>query len=95
MNLTHRCLLIFQAGYQVGQSSFRSLAAEMNLSKSSVHRLYHRLVNRNRFPESCLWETEAGQKWLRYLVFASIFVFALQGGIGCEKLSQFFRLLRA
>jgi hypothetical protein len=66
----------------------------MNWSKSSVHRLYHRVANRNRFPESSLWETEAGQQWLGYLVVASIFVFALQGGIGCEKLSQFFRLLR-
>jgi hypothetical protein len=41
-----------------------------------------------------LWETEAGQKWLRLLVLATIFVFALQGGIGCERLSQFFQLLR-
>lgn len=52
------------------------------------------IANRNRFPESSLWESEAGQQWLRYLVVASIFVFALQGGIGCERLSQFFRLLR-
>jgi hypothetical protein len=28
------------------------------------------------------------------LVLATIFIFALQGGIGCEKLSQFFHLLR-
>ena len=41
-----------------------------------------------------MWETEAGQKWLRLLVLATIFVFALQGGIGCERLSQFFQLLR-
>jgi hypothetical protein len=94
MTLAQRCQLIFQAAYQFGQNSFRSLAAEINLSKSSVHRLYHRIASRNRFPESSLWETEAGQQWLRYLVFATIFVFALQGGIGCERLSQFFRLLR-
>jgi hypothetical protein len=51
-------------------------------------------VSRNQHPESELWETEAGQKWLRLLVLATIFVFSLQGGIGCERLSQFFQLLR-
>jgi hypothetical protein len=58
----------------------------------SIHRLYHRIRRRNQDPESELWETEAGQKWLRLLVLATIFVFAVQGGIGCERLSQFFHL---
>lgn len=94
MNLRERCQKVFQAGYQLSQTSFRSLARKTNLSKSSVHRLYHRIVNRNQHPESSLWETEAGANWLRLLVLATIFVFALQGGIGCERLSQFFHLLR-
>lgn len=79
MNLRQRCQKVFQAGYQFGQTTFRSLARKMNLSKSSVHRLYHRIVSRNQHPESELWETEAGQKWLRLLVLATIFVFSLQG----------------
>ena len=94
MNLRERCQEVFKAGYEFGKTSFRRLAKTTNLSKSSVHRLYHRIVSRNQYPESELWETEAGQKWLRLLVLATIFVFALQGGIGCERLSQFFHLLR-
>lgn len=94
MNLRERCQAVFKAGYQLGKTSFRSLAQKNNLSKSSVHRLYHRIVKRNQHPESELWESSAGQQWLRLLVLATIFVFALQGGIGCERLSQFFRLLR-
>jgi hypothetical protein len=94
MNLRQRCQAVFQAGYKVGQQTFRSLAAATKLSKSSVHRLYHRLQRRNQYPESQLWETEAGQQWLRLLVFAAVFVFALEGGIGCERLSEFFHLLR-
>ena len=94
MNLRERCQTVFQAGYQLSKTSFRSLARTTNLSKSSVHRLYHRIRRRNQHPESELWETEAGQKWLHLLVLATIFVFALQGGIGCERLSQFFHLLR-
>ena len=94
MNLRERCQAIFKAGYEFGKTSFRSLARETNLSKSSTHRLHHRIARRNQHPESELWETEAGQKWLRLLVLATIFIFALQGGIGCERLSQFFHLLR-
>ena len=94
MNLRERCQAVFKAGYQLGKTSFRSLAQKNNLSKSSVHRLYHRIKRRNQHPESELWESSAGQQWLRLLVLATIFVFALQGGIGCERLSQFFRLLR-
>ncbi|MDJ0590630.1 MAG: DUF6399 domain-containing protein [Pleurocapsa sp. MO_226.B13] len=70
------------------------MAQKTALSKSSIHRLHHRIIRRNQHPESSLWETEAGQKWLRLLVLATIFIFALQGGIGCERLSQFFHLLR-
>lgn len=94
MNLRQRCQKVFTAGYQFGRTSFRSLALKTHLSKSSVHRLYHRIVSRNQHPESELWETEAGQKWLRLLVLAAIFVFVIQGGIGCHRLSQFFHLLR-
>ena len=94
MNLRERSLAVFQAGYQLGKSSFRTLAVKTNLSKSSVHRLYHRIANRNQHPESSLWETKEGQEWLRLLVLATIFVFAFQGGIGCERLSSFFHLLR-
>lgn len=94
MNLRERCQTVFKAGYQLGKTSFRHLASKTNLSKSSIHRLHHRIVNRNQHPESSLWETKEGASWLRLLVLATIFVFALQGGIGCERLSQFFNLLR-
>ncbi len=94
MNLRQRCQAVFQAGSKFGEQTFRSLAAATKLSKSSVHRLYHRLARRNIYPESQLWETQAGQQWLRLLVLAAIFVFALEGGIGCERLSEFFHLLR-
>ena len=59
MNLRERCQEIFKAGYQFGETSFRRLAKTTKLSKSSVHRLYHRIVGRNQHPESSLWETEA------------------------------------
>lgn len=83
MNLPQRCQAVFEAGYKLGTTSFRALAAATKLSKSSVHRLYQRIQRRNQYPESPLWETQAGQQWLRLLVFAALFVFTLEGGIGC------------
>ena len=94
MNLRERCLAVFQAGYQLGKDSFRTLAVKTNLSKSSVHRLYHRIKRRNQYPESSLWESPEGVRWLHLLVLATIFIFALQGGMGCERISSFFHLLR-
>ena len=70
MNLRKRCQTVFQAGYQFGQNSFRTVAQKTNISKSSVHRLYHRIAKRNQHPESSLWETKEGQEWLRLLVLA-------------------------
>lgn len=46
MNLRERCQTVFKAGYQLGKTSFRSWAQKNNLSKSSVHRLYHRIKRR-------------------------------------------------
>jgi len=71
MNLRERCQAIFKAGYEFGKTSFRSWARSTNLSKSSTHRLHHRIARRNQHPESSLWETEAGQQWLRLLVLAT------------------------
>jgi hypothetical protein len=36
-----------------------------------------------------LWETAAGQEWLRLLVFGTIYVFGIKCGIGAETLSGF------
>ncbi len=72
MNLRQRCQAVFKAGYEFGKISFRLLAKKTKLSKSSLHRLYHRIARRNQHPESSLWETEAGHNWLRLLILSII-----------------------
>lgn len=94
MTLRQRCQQLFAVCQVAGHQSIRALAQATLLSKSSVHRLLHRIDRRNQYPESSLWETPAGQQWLRLLVIAAVFVFSLQSGVGCERLSQFFHLLR-
>ncbi|NTV87286.1 MAG: DNA-binding protein, partial [Burkholderiaceae bacterium] len=65
------------------------------LPKSSVDRHCKRLHERARqVPEAELWEQERGAQWLRVLVLAVVFVFGLKGGVGVERLSEFFHRVR-
>jgi Family of unknown function (DUF6399) len=41
-----------------------------------------------------LWETEAGEAWLRLLTFAVMYVFGMENHVGTDKLSRFFKLIR-
>jgi hypothetical protein len=59
-----------------GQQSVRCLAERTGLSKSSVHRHLQAINRRDCYPESSLWETEAGRNWLIRLVVATLFVLA-------------------
>jgi hypothetical protein len=90
MGLWAKSLLIFNAIRQHGKQSVRRLAERTGLSKSSVHRHLQAINRRDRYPESSLWETEAGRTWLLRLVVATLFVFGLKRGVGAETLSEFF-----
>jgi Family of unknown function (DUF6399)/IclR helix-turn-helix domain len=90
MGLWTKSVLIFNAIRKHGTQSVRYLAERTGLSKSSVHRHLQAVNRRNRYPESSLWETEAGRTWLLRLVVATLFVFGLKRGVGAETLSEFF-----
>jgi hypothetical protein len=94
MGLWAKSVVIFKAIREHGQQSIRSLADRTGLSKSSVHRHLQAMDRRDRYPESSLWETEAGRTWLIRLVVATLFVFGLKRGVGAETLSAFFGHLR-
>ena len=84
-----KSIVIFNAIREYGQQSIRSLADRTGLSKSSVHRHLQAMGRRDRYPESSLWETEAGRTWLIRLLVATLFVFGLKRGVGAETLSEF------
>lgn len=77
-----------------GKQSCRKLGIQLELSKSSVHRHLQARERRNQHPASCLWETEAGQAWLRRLYFGVLYCFGLGHNIGAEKLSAFFKVIQ-
>src|SRR5215218_56822 len=94
MGLWAKSVVIFNSIREHGKQSIRSLADRTGLSKSSVHRHLQAIDRRDRYPESSLWETEAGRTWLIRLVVATLFGFGLKRGVGAETLSEFFSRLR-
>jgi hypothetical protein len=94
MGLWAKSIAIFNAIREHGKQSIRSLADRTGLSKSSGHRHLQAMDQRDRYPESSLWETEAGRAWLIRLVVATVLVFGLKRGVGAETLSEFFGRLR-
>jgi hypothetical protein len=90
MGLWSKSVLIFNSIREHGKQSIRHLARHTGLSNSSVHRHLQAINRRDRYPESSLWETEAGRHWLIRLVVATIFIFGLKRGVGAETISEFF-----
>ena len=89
-----KSVVIFNSLREYGKQSIRSLAERTGLSKSSVHRHLQAMDRRERYPESPLWETEAGRAWLIRLMVATLLEFGLKRGVGAETLSEFFGRLR-
>src|SRR5437879_13648492 len=90
MRLWAKSVVIINSIRAYGKQSIRNLADRTGLSKSSVHRHLQAMNRRDRYPESSLWETEAGRHWLIRLVVATLFVFGLKRGVGAETISEFF-----
>lgn len=86
--------MIFTEIVAFGKNSYRKLAERVGRSKSSVHRHEQARKQRDRHPESSLWETEAGAAWLRVLFFATLYTFGLESHVGADKLGRFFKRLR-
>ncbi len=97
-NTTHQIRttsrLILNTLMSCGKKSLRHVADLVNRSKSSVHRHQQARARRNQHPESALWETEAGEAWLKLLVIAALYSFGMDRHVGADKLSQFFKLIR-
>ena len=94
MSVRQRCFDISQACWNHGQKSLRKIAQFTQTSKSSVHRHQQTMKRRDLHPESYLWEIPEAYQWLRLLVFATLYIFGIQQGVGCEAISRFFHILR-
>ena len=94
MRFWSKSLRIFKCLCDNTTQSIRQLAQQTGFSKSSVHRLKQAMVRRGCHPESWLWETEDGRRWLTRLVVATLSIFGFKRGVGVDTLSEFFTRLR-
>jgi IS30 family transposase len=69
-----------------GKQSLRAIGRAIDRPKSTVHNHLKSQASRDQHPESYLWETEAGDAWLRRFVLATLFTFGRQHGIGADAL---------
>src|SRR5262245_44716639 len=93
MGFWDKSLRIFKCLCAHGTQGIRRIAQQTGLSKSSVHRLTQAMERRGVHPESWLWETEDGRRWLTRLVVATLYLFGCKRGVGLETMSEFFARL--
>jgi hypothetical protein len=94
MGFWDKSLRIFNCLCDHGRQGIRRIAQQTGFSKSSVHRLTQAMERRGVHPESWLWETEDGRRWLTRLVVATLYLFGLKRGVGIDTMSEFFARLR-
>ena len=94
MGFWDKSLRIFKCLCDHGRQGIRRIAQQTGLSKSSVHRLTQAMERRGGHPESWLWETEDGRRWLTRLVVATLYCFGCKRGVGLDTMSAFFARLR-
>jgi hypothetical protein len=94
MGFWTKSLRIFKCLCDNGPQSIRQLAQRTGVAKSSAHRLKQAMERRDVHPESWVWETEAGRRWLTRLMVATLYTFGLKRGVGMDTISEFFARLR-
>jgi len=90
MGFWEQSVRIFNYLCEAGTQSVRHIAQHTGLSKSSAHRLTQAIVRRDIHPESWMWETAEGRRWLTRLVVATLYTFGLKRGVGLDTMSEFF-----
>src|SRR5256886_13521523 len=94
MGFWEKSLRICKCVCDNGTQGVRRIAQQTGLSKSSVQRLKQAMERRDVHPESWLWETAEGRRWLTRLVVATLYTFGLKRGVGVDTMSEFFARLR-
>ena len=87
--------IIIAEFFAKGKQSFRALGKQINCRKRTVHRHLKKTASlRDQHPETVLWETKAGEAWLRLMIFAVLYKFGIQHTVGADALSDFFKMIR-
>jgi len=85
---------IYTARTEQPDLSGRQLAKELDLPASTVRYNLGSQQERNQHAESLFWESEAGQNFLKRLIVGVLYSFGIKGGIGAERIEEFFEQIR-
>ena len=77
-----------------GKQSYRKLARQLGVSKSSVGRRQQKIDKRSDILASEFFETQEGQRFTTRLIVACIFVFGITSGVGANRISHFMSLVQ-
>lgn len=72
----------------------REIGQGTGIAKSTVQDELQRQKKADQYDESQFWESEAGYNFLRRLIVGSIYTFAIKGGVGAGRVSEFMDYLR-
>ncbi len=89
MGFWEQSVRIFNYLCEAGTQSVRHIAQHTGWSKSRAHRLTQAIARRDIHPESWVWETAEGRRWLTRLVVAPLYTFGLKRGVGLDTMSEF------
>ncbi len=75
-------------------ASVRDIGQGTDIAKSTVQDDLQRRKQADQYEESQFWESEAGYNFLRRLIVGAIYTFAIKGGVGAGRISEFMEYLR-
>jgi hypothetical protein len=94
MGLWDKSVRLFQGLGEHGRQGVRHMAQPTGLSKRRGHRLQQAMAPRGIHPESWVWETAEGRRWVPRLIVATRSTFGLTRGVGLETMREFCTRLR-
>lgn len=75
-------------------ASVRDIGQGTGIAKSTVQDELQRRRKLNEYEASEFWDSEAGYNFLRRLVVGAIYTFAIKGGVGAGRISEFMNQLQ-
>lgn len=85
---------LFSKRREKPESSIRSLATELEVPKSTLYYQSQQQDKRLVDEQTVFLESPAGEAFLKRLVIATIYTFVLKGGVGAQRVEEFFELIR-
>jgi len=85
---------IFESKTKSPEKSNREIGKLLEIPASTVNYHTKKQKERNQYEESLFWESKSGQNFLKRLIIGVLYTFGIKGGIGAERIEEFFEQIR-